>query len=289
MKCRIKIGIVLGILCLMAGSVSAQHHIGVRGGYGGGYGRFTYSSLSGIYRYTDSKFLFGWPSGGISWKYYSPTRVVGGIQADLQFVKKGYQAMLDGYVSEEQILYRQFYERTLSAVQLPLMWQPHLYVANRRGRIYANLGVYISYIYKSTYKSGQTEGWVVEEEGTYEMHSVRDNKFEYGLCGGIGFSYLFDRCEVFVEGRYDFGYSDIIKSAAKYPGSVYNRTPVDMLNISAGFYWRLGKGGILAPTAPKERIKMGDWRNMPRPSSESTRPQQQQQPAQQQQQQQLLQ
>lgn len=249
------IGVLLVVWFIFSGSAWSQHHLGVRGGYSGGTARFDPGE--------ETRMLFGWPSGGISWKYYSSQRVAGGIQADLQVVKKGYRMLLNPEVVDEQVVYRDFYERTLNAVELPFMWQPHLYAFDRKVRFYMNLGIYLAYIYDSYEKSGVIEGNVVTSEGKYSLRSTRDNQFEYGLCGGFGVSYLFGRIETFLEARYSFGYSDILKAKDKYPGNKYRRSPVDMLNFSMGFYYRLGKGGILAPPAQKDRIKMGGWDDLP--------------------------
>ncbi|MDL2230314.1 PorT family protein [Alistipes sp. OttesenSCG-928-L06] len=257
MKRRIKIGILLAFFAILAGQASAQHYIGVRGGYSGGYARFDYNFTHRDNR--EFKYLFGWPSGGISWKYYTAERNVGAIQVDLQMVKKGYRILSDARLVNDNYEYRDFYDRTLSTVELPFMWHMHFYAFKRRARIFVNLGMYVSYIYDSYEKSGKTDGWVVESEGKYTMNSVRDNMFEYGLCGGVGLSYMFGRYEVFAEARYSFGYGDIFRSASKYPESQYNRTPVDMINISAGLYYRLGKGGIRAFENPRVRIPKQPW------------------------------
>lgn len=262
MKHRIRIGLLLMIWFVAAGSLSAQHYIGVRGGYGGGTGRFDYTRLNSS---RETEFLFGWPSGGVSWKYYGPQRNVGGLQADLQFVTKGYRELSNPRLVDEEIIYDNFYERELEAIELPFMWQPHVYVFKRKGRVFINLGIYLSYIRSAYERYGLTENSAVLSEGKYSMKSPRDNRFEYGLCGGLGFSYMFGKFEVSAEARYSFGYSDLMKANAKYPLNPYNRTPIDMLNVSLGLHYRLGNKGILAPPAPKNRIRMGDWEELPQP------------------------
>jgi len=247
------------MLSVLAGELSAQHYIGVRGGYGGGSARFDYASSPGGAR--ENRYIFGWPSGGISWKYYTEESVVGAVQADLQMVKKGYRVLMNGYFSSdtEQYEYPDYYDRTLSAIELPFMWHIHVYLFQRRMRMFVNLGIYASYIYDSYEKEGKTEGWTVSSEGKYKMNNVVDNQFEYGLCGGFGISYMFGRYEIFAEGRYSFGYGDILRSKSKYPESIYNRTPVDMVNVSMGLYYRLGKGGIRSFERPRVRPPKQPW------------------------------
>jgi hypothetical protein len=228
--------------------VFGQHYLGVRGGYGGGLGRFDSRNQYEMRLWT------GAPSAGISWKYYSSQPVVGALQADLQWITKGFRRVHLTLDPEGNEVVDSTYTRTLNAVELPFFWHIHFYAMQRRMRIYLNLGVYASYFYDSyEYQQGRSLGEGVEVGRPYELKPMRDNMFEYGLAGGFGFSYLFNRFEVFLEARYNFGYSDIMKSPGKYPGSNFQRTPIDMVNLSAGLYYRLGKGGILAPPPGSNR------------------------------------
>jgi len=257
MKRRIKIaGLFVMLGWVFSGSALSQHYIGVRGGYGGGLGRFESKNQY------EMRLWMGHPSAGVSWKYYGVQPIVGAVQADLQFVQKGFKRVhLIAQAGGNDIV-DSTYTRTINAVELPFFWHIHFYAFNRKARIYINLGVYASYFFDSyEYQEGRSLG-DEKVEGPYELKSFRDNQFEYGLAGGVGFSYLFKRFEVFVEARYNFGYSDILKAPGKYPGNTLNRTPIDMLNVSAGIYYRLGKGGILAPKPGSNRIGNG-WENIP--------------------------
>jgi hypothetical protein len=240
----------LALGLLVGGQARAQHYLGVRGGYGGGLARFDAKANY------EMRLWQGGPSAGISWKYYSSTPIVGAVQADLQFVTKGFERVLV-FVDPDNGVKTDLssYTRRLTAIELPLFWHTHFYVAQRRMRIFLNLGVYGSY-YLSAYEKGKDRVITgnAEVDGPYTMIPARDNRFDYGLVGGLGASYMFKRYEVFVEGRYNFGYSDLMKAMGKYPGANFARTPVDMINISAGIYYRLGKRGILAPRPRDARI-----------------------------------
>lgn len=248
MKHRIKIlGATILLLLLCAGA-RGQHYLGVRGGYGGGLGRL--ESRNGY----EMRPLFGGPSGGISWKYYSPVPVVGAVQADLQVVTKGFHRVYVTVTDGKETV-NEGYSRLLTAVELPFFWHNHFYLDKRRIRLFLNLGVYGAYYLRAQEKGkdnlfGETNAG---EYRPYTFRAERDNRFDYGLVGGAGGSYLFKRFEVFVEGRYSFGFADLMKAPGKYPGNTLNRTPVDMINVSAGIYYRLGKGGILAPPASRGR------------------------------------
>jgi hypothetical protein len=238
---------------LLSGEANAQHYIGVRGGYGGGRARFEPRR--------EMRFLIGFPSAGISWKYYSPEPIVGGIQVDLQYVKKGYRELQQKDMSVDYEKYNREYDRTVEAIEMPFFWQIHFYGFQRHLRAYLNLGVYASYIFRSEEYEGLYDTAPVWKP--YPIRSVRDNSFEYGLAGGVGFSLLFNRMEVFAEARYSFGYSDLLKASAKYPGNErLNRSPIDMINVSVGCYFRLGKGDILAPPPGTNRLKES-WDTIP--------------------------
>ena len=223
-----------------AGSASAQHYIGVMGGWGGGSARFKPAKETG--------YEWGLYSGGLSYKFYSDTKYVGAIEIDLMFTQKGFNYDL-AFESDES------YHRRINAIELPLIWQPHFYLFQRHARFFINLGIQVSYNLSSTYsRVSKTTG--ILESGKYAMQLNRDNRFGYGLCGGAGLAFLFGqqrRYEFSVEARYGFGYGDILRNGAKYKGNP-DRSPLDNINVFAAFYYRLGKEGIRsAPSAAAQQ------------------------------------
>ena len=158
-----------------AGSASAQHYIGVMGGWGGGSARFKPAKETG--------YEWGLYSGGLSYKFYSDTKYVGAIEIDLMFTQKGFNYDL-AFESDES------YHRRINAIELPLIWQPHFYLFQRHARFFINLGIQVSYNLSSTYsRVSKTTG--ILESGKYAMQLNRDNRFGYGLCGGAGLAFLF--------------------------------------------------------------------------------------------------
>ena len=85
----------------------------------------------------------------------------------------------------------------------------------------------------------------IYEQGPYTMKLTRDTRWGYGLCGGAGLSFLIRRFEVAFEGRYYFGYSDVLRNGTKYQGNP-THSPLDNINVSMAFYYRLSKEGIRA-------------------------------------------
>lgn len=212
---------------VMCGTLHAQHYLGVRGGWGGGSARFTPAR--------ETKLEWGLYSGGLSYKFYTAQKYVGGIQIDLQYMGRGFAYDLQSKSDSS-------YHRTINSFELPFMWQPHIYVFQRHGRIFLNLGVYLSYMGGSKYYYKSKKAGIYEE-GPYQRQITRDARWGYGLCGGAGIGFLIRRFEIAVEGRYYFGYSDVLRNGTKYQGNP-THSPLDNINISLALYYRLSKEGI---------------------------------------------
>lgn len=227
-------------LFLLAGcTLAAQHHIGLRGGYGFGSVRFFPPQETGS--------LWGLYSGGISWKYYSKERVLGGLEVDLLYLQRGYRIPYDNGITDW---------RQINTLQLPLFMQPHVYLGGRRLRIFLDAGIYLSYNLDSRYGRSFPAGDLQDDTDLpYVWNNLRDNRFSYGLVGGFGVNYLLGRFELLAEARYDFGYGDILRNANKYPGNP-RRSPLDAAYIHVGAYWRLGKEGFLSPLSPKAAARL---------------------------------
>ena len=218
---------ILLLSIVMCGTLHAQHYLGVRGGWGGGSARFTPAR--------ETKLEWGLYSGGLSYKFYTAQKYVGGIQIDLQYMGRGFAYDLQSKSDSS-------YHRTINSFELPFMWQPHIYVFQRHGRIFLNLGVYLSYMGGSEYYYKSKKAGIYEE-GPYQRQITRDARWGYGLCGGAGIGFLIRRFEIAVEGRYYFGYSDVLRNGTKYQGNP-THSPLDNINISLAFYYRLSKEGI---------------------------------------------
>lgn len=223
---------VLLLALLGSKPLAAQHYIGARAGLGVGN--------CNLYPYQDTHYLWGLANGGLVWKYYSHEKYVGGVEIDIEFMQKGYQVEEDYWVNLNVKDTTSVYTRRVNTIQIPIFWQPNFLFFKEHLRVFINLGVVLSYNFDSSY-SWSSEDYDIDESGYYDMITVRDNRWGYGLAGGLGFNYrIKNRYEISVEGRYYYGYSDILKSTSKYEDNP-RRSPLDNINVSIGFNYRLGK------------------------------------------------
>lgn len=95
---------ILLLSIVMCGTLHAQHYLGVRGGWGGGSARFTPAR--------ETKLEWGLYSGGLSYKFYTAQKYVGGIQIDLQYMGRGFAYDLQSKSDSS-------YHRTINSFELP--------------------------------------------------------------------------------------------------------------------------------------------------------------------------
>jgi hypothetical protein len=267
-----KLACIVLLFIVGASVASAQHYVGIKGGYGAAQGRL-YSS----YGSSEGAMILGKYTGGLMWKYYSPQPVFGGIAVEMEFQQRGYR-VFEGTVSDTTLYNAN--TRTVSSITLPLIWQPHFYLMNRKVRVWASAGVTLSYNlgigdrytvtqYNEPNKvDGQWDPQTSEiiEDSPYKMQTARDVRWNYGWLAGGGIGVLIGRWEVFAEGRYYYGMSDLLRTETKYQFNEDNmiRSELDNIYITMGVYFRLGKGGILEPPRSRRRApsNTNDFRNI---------------------------
>lgn len=216
---------IITLMFLSASVVQAQHYVGIRGGATAGKIRMK--------PLVEAEYLITYPTVGLSYKYYGTDKVLGGIQIDLNIVNKGYK-ILDKVKSDTS------YQRTITAVEIPFMWQPHVNLFKGGARLFLNLGPYISYSISSKDKKVSEKNGVLWKR-SYPYNSLVDNRLECGLVGGGGFSVAIKRFEVLAEFRYSFGFSDVLKNHTKYKGNP-DSSPLDCMSVSVGVYYKLQGG-----------------------------------------------
>lgn len=225
----------------------AQHTLTLTGGTGLTTARFYPSEVT--------KWQWGAETFGISWRYYSDKpRFVGAMGVDLEYIERGFNlgyAYTVEYIDDKEIRHYQYYTRHVNSVMLPIVWQPHIYAAKNRIRIFIEAAFVLSYNISSHY-SYENDRYPA---GEYEWKVPRDNRFGYGLSGGAGFALLFGQVEVGIKAKYNFGYSDILKNRNKYYSNSTDgrenpfyysplRSPVDNISAMITVGWRFNKRGF---------------------------------------------
>ena len=258
--CRwLRAAALAAMLMMWCGAARAQHTVGVWGGYGMGTAR--------LYPKQETRGVWGLYNGGVSWRYYTSQRFLGGFGLDFEWQQKGfsYVPYPSRYEFEEDY---EYYTRRVNSLVLPIVWQPHFYAFNHHLRIFVEAAATFNYNLSSTYVNDFAKGQgKTDYEGTYEFKLVRDNRWGYGLAGGGGFSLIFGQFEVGFRVRYYFGYSDIVRNRNRYYNNGLDgsenpfyytpiRSPLDNLSISAGIAFRIGKAGFTEwDVKPRKREK----------------------------------
>lgn len=240
------LGVVL--LTLMGTErASAQHTLTLTGGSGLSTARF--------YPAEETKWLWGSETVGLSWRFYSDKpRFVGAVGIDLEYLERGFSvgyAYTSSFVDDKEVRTYKYYTRNVNSLMLPIVWQPHVYAAKNRIRIFLEAAFVLSFNISSDY-SYQDDRYPA---GKYEWKVPRDNRFGYGLSGGAGFALLFGQVEVGFKAKYNFGYSDILKNRNKYYSNTTDgrenpfyysplRSPMDNINAMITVGWRFNKRGF---------------------------------------------
>jgi len=133
--------------------------------------------------------------GGLSIQYFSQPNV--GIQMDILYIQKGFKTKLD---TIEHIQY----ERTIDYLM-------HAYIGKRKFNLSFLLGPFISYAIAS--KEVFTED-DLSSETEYVFDRKKDNRFEFGLQGGIGFRNTFNFGILELEGIFSFSFTSFYKWGA---------------------------------------------------------------------------
>ena len=245
---RITITLVATLLAIIGTErATAQHTLTLTGGSGLTTARF--------YPSEETKWMWGAETYGISWRYYSDKpRFVGAVGVDLEYIERGFNlgyAYTAEYIDDREIRHYQYYTRHINSVMLPIVWQPHVYAANNRIRVFIEAAFVLSYNISSNY-SYENDRYPA---GEYEWKVPRDNRFGYGLSGGAGFALLFGQVEIGIKAKYNFGYSDILKNRNKYYSNSTDgrenpfyysplRSPIDNISAMLTVGWRFNKRGF---------------------------------------------
>lgn len=173
-------------------------------------------------------FLSG-ANAGINFRYMEENHF--GFIVELNFEQRGWK---------EDFEKRPFsYSRTVNYLQLPFL--AHIYFG-RRGRFFINAGPSVSVALGESTSSNFNYAYVGSVEGfpnrvTYQYGMRVENRFDYGISGGIGGEFSINRHNaLYLEARYYFGLGNMLRSGRTehFRGS----NPMS-ISISAGYWFRV--------------------------------------------------
>ena len=142
------------------------------------------------------------------------------LQAEINYTQLGWkEEILDAYGAELE----DTYQRDMNYIQLPLLCRLGWGKESSGLQFFILLGPQFGYYISSSAK--QSDIWTLNSEGhpnrpnnVYQQYDMKDpdNKFEYGLTGGLGLEFSTKHGQhIMVDGRYYYGLSDIFDNGKK--------------------------------------------------------------------------
>jgi hypothetical protein len=159
--------------------------------------------------------------GGVVLRYVNQENA--GIQAEINYIQKGWQETVDTVVNVNNR-----YSRQINYLEVPVL--AHIYLGRKKFRIIIDMGPYIG-LALSAREFNRNELTGVETSNVYVFDRERDNRIDYGLMAGGGFEKDFAFGTLFVEGRYTFGFADFNRIKRSQLEISQNRT----ISISFGY------------------------------------------------------
>ncbi len=187
--------------------IGEQRHnfaVGINGGA-------NYSTVSFEKHRVKQKGLIG-PNAGITLRYISEKyfAMICGLQVELNYSQRGWDKKFENSDGTEDL--SRGYKRTMNYLELPFL--AHLAFGRDVGaQFFINLGPQIAYMISDTENQF---GLSTEELAIEEYGKKIENRFDYGIAGGLGVEIRTRRAGNFlIEGRYYFGLADFYKSEKK--------------------------------------------------------------------------
>lgn len=174
------------------------------------------------------------------------------FQSEVLYARKGYQ-VTNG---SETIAKTNF-----DYLQIPVMAKVSF--GCNRFKMFANAGAYSSYLLKASGyekqqidetvsgpRSGDTRSNDINLDKPVGKYSTTFNRFDAGLIGGIGASLKVGSGNVFVEGRYEWGFNDIY-TVRKHIPLDYAKTTHNTMGVSVGYILPIKTKAVAKEVVPE--------------------------------------
>jgi hypothetical protein len=202
---------IFSILPIFAQSKETEKPIHWHIGLEGGYARNTLYSSTGYRAFTEYEagngFLLGIPVRYQFVEWFA-------LQSGFQYIQKNYSLVRNGPIDE-----RVYNEWTNSFLELPVT--ANFSFGGSRLRGFLNAGGYLGLWIDSHIKGvslnfsenpfGNVQHYYTSYDEQVSWNDTRDNRFEAGLLAGLGVQYAITGCTFYVEGRFNYGLTDLQK------------------------------------------------------------------------------
>lgn len=157
-----------------------------------------------------------------------------GIQIGLFYGQEGYK-----FKHNEHTNYTYKIQGAESAVieMVEMPFLSHFHIDMWKMKIIAQLGMYVGYRLSIERFPGET-GKV--DESVAHSFMPTDNRFDYGIKGGVGFGLVFDPVEIHIQAMYKHSFSSLYE-ADHYSKYYYRFAYPSNIIISAGVHFHLSK------------------------------------------------
>ena len=150
---------------------------------------------------------------GITARYMSEKyfKMMCGVQAELNFSQRGWKENIEDGTNNT-------YSRTQSYVEIPLL--AHLAFGkdsyDSGTKFFVNMGPQVAFFLNEKEKMSDDWNPNYRPNGINQQYGkMVENKFDYGILGGVGLEFSTKAGHFLVEGRYYYGLSDFWKSTKK--------------------------------------------------------------------------
>ena len=171
-----------------------------------------------------------------------------GFQAGLFYGQEGYQFE---YNEDDDYTYtiEGAEKAVMQVVELPVL--AHMHVDFWKMKLLVNIGCYAGYRLSIERFPGKTGS--VSDDVAHSFLDT-DNRFDYGLKGGVGVALIFDPVEFHITGMYKHSFSSLY--APDYYSKYYYRYayPSNII-ISAGLHFQLTKRTGMTKSSLKKQAK----------------------------------
>lgn len=196
---------VLLVTTVMAQAQISEYRHNFSLGVNGGLNFNSVSFSPGIKQGTHRGVVGGITARYISEKYFN---MICGLQFEANLSQRGWKEQIEDGTANT-------YQRTLNYLEIPFL--AHLAFGSDRGvQFFVNAGPQFSLFLDDKEEKGGIWDTSMRPNGvTYQYGKAIENKFEYGITGGLGIEVRTGIGHFLLEGRYYYGLSDIYKNSKK--------------------------------------------------------------------------